>query len=116
MSAQTPAVPGSVPGDAAATAETGQGRVPERKTKRKGAALLGHGHQCYCEHRDGYCHHGWRENHQALEAAGRQRRRRWSLPKLKGCTVSVAATFEAGSKGDAETFDVCKDKSIRFTD
>ena len=38
------------------------------------------------------------------------------LPKLKGCTVSVAATFEAGGKSDAETFDVCKDKSIRFTD
>ena len=38
------------------------------------------------------------------------------LPKLKGCTVSVAATFEGGGKSDAETFDVCKEKSIRFTD
>ena len=38
------------------------------------------------------------------------------LPKMKGCTVSVAATFEGGGKSDAETFDVCKEKSIRFTD
>src|SRR4051812_4578996 len=38
------------------------------------------------------------------------------LPKMQGCTVSVAATFEGGGKSDAETFDVCKDKSIRFTD
>jgi hypothetical protein len=38
------------------------------------------------------------------------------LPKLKGCTVSVAATFEGGSKSDADTFDVCKEKLIRFTD
>jgi hypothetical protein len=38
------------------------------------------------------------------------------LPKLKGCTVSVAATFEGGSKSDADAFDVCKEKLIRFTD
>lgn len=38
------------------------------------------------------------------------------LPKMNGCTVSVAATFEGGGKSDAETFDVCKEKSIRFTD
>ena len=38
------------------------------------------------------------------------------LPKLKGCTVSVAATFDGGSKSDADAFDVCKEKLIRFTD
>jgi hypothetical protein len=38
------------------------------------------------------------------------------LPKLKGCTVSVAATFEGGTKSDADAFDVCKEKLIRFTD
>ncbi len=38
------------------------------------------------------------------------------LPKMKGCTVSVAATFEGGGKSDADTFNVCKEKSIRFTD
>jgi hypothetical protein len=38
------------------------------------------------------------------------------LPKLKDCTVSVAATFDGGSKSDADAFDVCKEKLIRFTD
>src|SRR3954469_5392322 len=38
------------------------------------------------------------------------------LPKLKGCTVSVAATFDGGSKSGADAFDVCKEKPIRFTD
>ena len=38
------------------------------------------------------------------------------LPKLKGCTVSVAATFDGGSKSGADAFDVCKEKLIRFTD
>jgi len=38
------------------------------------------------------------------------------LPKMKGCTVSVAATFEGGGKSDADAFDVCQEKLIRFTD
>ena len=38
------------------------------------------------------------------------------LPKMKGCTVSVAATFDGGSKSGADAFDVCKEKLIRFTD
>jgi hypothetical protein len=38
------------------------------------------------------------------------------LPKTKGCTVSVAATFDGGSKSDVDAFDVCKEKLIRFTD
>src|SRR3954469_15054355 len=38
------------------------------------------------------------------------------LPKLKGCTVSVAATFEGGGRSDADAFDVCREKLIRFTD
>ena len=38
------------------------------------------------------------------------------LPKAKGCMVSVAATFDGGSKSDADAFDVCKEKLIRFTD
>jgi hypothetical protein len=38
------------------------------------------------------------------------------LPKLKGCTVSVAATFDGGSKSGADAFDVCKEKLIRFID
>jgi hypothetical protein len=38
------------------------------------------------------------------------------LPKLKGCIVTVAATFEGEGQVEAGEFDVCKDKSIRFTD
>ena len=38
------------------------------------------------------------------------------LPKMKGCTVSVAATFEGGGKSDADAFDICQEKLIRFTD
>jgi hypothetical protein len=37
-------------------------------------------------------------------------------PQAEGCTVSVAATFDGGSKSDADTFDVCSEKLIRFTD
>ena len=38
------------------------------------------------------------------------------LPKIKGCTVSVAATFDGGSKSDSDAFDICKEKLIRFTE
>ena len=38
------------------------------------------------------------------------------LPKMKGCTVSVAATFEGGGRSDADAFNVCQEKLIRFTD
>src|SRR3954471_6686455 len=35
------------------------------------------------------------------------------LPRLKGCMVSVAATFEGEGQADVGEFDVCKDKNIR---
>ena len=38
------------------------------------------------------------------------------LPKLKGCTVAVQATYESEGLVDVGEFDVCKDKTIRFTD
>jgi hypothetical protein len=38
------------------------------------------------------------------------------LPKLKGCTVAVQATFESEGLVDVGEFDICKDKTIRFTD
>jgi hypothetical protein len=38
------------------------------------------------------------------------------LPRIKGCTVQVAATFEGEGRVDAGEFDVCKDKQIRFTE
>jgi hypothetical protein len=38
------------------------------------------------------------------------------LPRLKGCIVTVTATFEGEGQAEAGEFDVCKDRNIRFTD
>ena len=38
------------------------------------------------------------------------------LPKMTGCTVSVSATFEDESVVEMDDFDVCQEKTIRFTD
>jgi hypothetical protein len=38
------------------------------------------------------------------------------LPKMKGCLVTVAATFEEGSVSDGGDIDVCKVKLVRLTD
>ncbi|MET0527607.1 MAG: hypothetical protein ABW003_04550 [Microvirga sp.] len=38
------------------------------------------------------------------------------LPKLQGCIVSVSARFEGGGQVDIDEFDVCKEKTIRFTE
>jgi hypothetical protein len=38
------------------------------------------------------------------------------LPKLKGCTVSVMAMFQGGGQAEIGELDVCKEKSIRFTE
>jgi hypothetical protein len=38
------------------------------------------------------------------------------LPKLKECMVHVAAVFEGEGQVDIGDFDICKDKTIRFTD
>lgn len=48
-----------------------------------------------------------------LPAKGRTTLR---LPALKTCTVTVAATFEGSGQADASEFDICKDKTIRFTE
>ena len=37
------------------------------------------------------------------------------LPALKTCAVSVTSTFEGGQP-DTNDFDICKEKSIRFTE
>lgn len=37
------------------------------------------------------------------------------LPKLKGCKVSLTAMFQGGGNIEVEEFDVCKEKTIRFT-
>ena len=38
------------------------------------------------------------------------------LPKLKRCTVSVRAMLQGAGNTEVEDFDVCKEKSIRFTE
>ncbi len=38
------------------------------------------------------------------------------LPKMKGCLVTVAVTFEEGSVSDGGDIDVCKVKLVRLTD
>jgi len=38
------------------------------------------------------------------------------LPKMEGCLVTVAATFEGGSVSDGRTIDVCRVKLVRLTD
>jgi hypothetical protein len=38
------------------------------------------------------------------------------LPKLKGCLVTVEATFEGGSVSDGSAIDVCRVKLVRLTD
>ena len=38
------------------------------------------------------------------------------LPRMKGCTVAVAAAFEGEGQVEVGEFNVCKDKTIRFTD
>jgi hypothetical protein len=38
------------------------------------------------------------------------------LPKTTGCIVAVAATFEDESTAEIPDLDVCKDRTVRFTD
>jgi hypothetical protein len=35
---------------------------------------------------------------------------------MKGCVVTIAATFEGGSAADGRAVDVCKVKLVRLTD
>lgn len=38
------------------------------------------------------------------------------LPAFKSCTVTVAASFEGQAAGESSELDICKEKSIRFTE
>jgi len=35
---------------------------------------------------------------------------------MKGCVVTIAATFEGGSVADGRAIDVCKVRLVRLTD
>jgi hypothetical protein len=115
ISAQTPALPGSVPGDAAATPETA---APQQKSKpkRKGPPSSVTVINATANTATGIVITAGEKTTKLSKPLVPKGRATVRLPKLKGCTVSVAATFEGGGKSDAETFDVCKEKSIRFTD
>jgi len=109
----SPAVPGSAPADAAAAPDAA---APNSKPKQKGppgsVTVVNASAKTVTE---------------VVLTAGDQTatlpkplapkgRTALKLPKLKGCTVSVAATFEGGGRSDADAFDVCQEKLIRFTD
>jgi hypothetical protein len=38
------------------------------------------------------------------------------LPAIKGCTISLLATYEGEGAGNPGDVDVCKDKTVRLTD
>jgi hypothetical protein len=38
------------------------------------------------------------------------------LPKMPGCVVAIAANFADESSVQMDEFDVCKDRTVRFTD
>jgi len=38
------------------------------------------------------------------------------LPKLKGCVVTIVATFEGGDASEVGDIDLCKVKLVRLTD
>jgi hypothetical protein len=117
ISAQTPAVPGSVPGDAAATPETAAPKQkPKPKPKRKGPPSSVTVINATANTATDIVITAGEKTTKLSKPLAPKGRATVRLPKLKGCTVSVAATFEGGGKSDAETFDVCKEKSIRFTD
>ena len=115
ISAQTPAVPGSVPGDAAATPETAAPKQ-KQKPKRKGPPSSVTVINATASPVTGIVITAGDKTTKLSKPLAPKARATVKLPKMQGCTVSVAATFEGGGKSDAETFDVCKEKSIRFTD
>ncbi len=111
--AQTPTVPGSTPGDAAATPETA---APKPKPKRKGLPSSVTVINATASPMTGVVITAGDKTTKLSKPLAPKGRVAVRLPKMKGCTVSVAATFEGGGKSDADTFNVCKEKSIRFTD
>ena len=113
IAAQTPAVPGSGPGEAAATPGTA---APKPKPKRRGPPSSVTVINATASTATGVIITAGDKTTTLSKPLAPKGRAVVRLPKMKGCTVSVAATFEGGSKSDAEIFDVCKDKSIRFTD
>ncbi|ACL62354.1 hypothetical protein [Methylobacterium nodulans] len=117
VAAQAPAVPGSAPGGAAATPETATPK-PKRKPdpKRKGPPQAVTVINASANTATSVVISAENKTATLSKPLASKGRATVRLPKLKGCTVSVVATFEDGGKSEADTFDICKEKLIRFTD
>src|SRR4051812_10490542 len=113
MGAPSLAVPGSAPADAAAAPEAA---APKQKPKRKGPPQAVTVINASAKTVTGVVISAGDKTATLSKPLAPKARASVKLPKLKGCTVSVAATFEGGGKSDTDALDVCKEKSIRFTD
>src|SRR3712207_6022994 len=111
--AQTPAGPGSAPGGAAVTPDTA---APKPKPKRKGPPSSVTVINATANTATDVVITAGDKTTKLAKPLAPKGRATVRLPKMKDCTVSLAATFEGGGKSDADTFDICKEKSIRFTD
>src|SRR3954468_21293066 len=111
MDAPSPIMPGSAPADAAAAPETA---APKPKPKGPpGAVTIVN---ASAKSVTGVVISAGDQTATLSKPLAPKGRTAVKLPKLKGCTVSVAATFDGGSKSGVDAFDVCREKLIRFTD
>jgi hypothetical protein len=113
MASPSPPVPGSAPADAVAAPEAA---APKPKPKQKGPPGAVTIVNASAKTVTGVVITGGDQTATLPKPLAPKGRTAVKLPKIKGCTVSVAATFEGGGKSDADAFDVCKEKLIRFTD
>ena len=113
MDVPSPIMPGSAPADAAAAPEATAPRpTPKQKGPPGAVAVINASTKTVTE----VAITAGDKTATLSKPLAPKARTAVKLPKMKGCTVSVAATFEGGSKSDADAFDVCKEKLIRFTD
>ena len=111
MDVPSPIMPGSAPADAAAAPETA---APKPKPKGPpGAVTIVN---ASAKSVTGVVLTAGDQTATLSKPLAPKARTAVKLPKMKGCTVSVAATFEGGDTSDSDAFNVCKEKLIRFTD
>ena len=113
MGAPSPTVSGSAPVGAAAAPEAA---APKPKPKRKGPPGAVTVVNASAKTVTGVVITAGDKTTTLSKPLAPKARASIKLPKMKGCTVSVAATFEGGGKSDTDAFNVCKEKLIRFTE